>query len=82
VTKAAIADFLTRSHEPTERYLNHFTVIHTSGSSGEVGYFVYAPEDLARGLSFDRPAQRRQSRPKRKRRGRMRIAFFGATDGH
>jgi phenylacetate-CoA ligase len=81
VTKAAIADFLTRSHEPTERYLSRFTVIHTSGSSGEVGYFVYAPEDLARGISLDRPAQR-QSRLKRKRRGRMRIAFFGATDGH
>ncbi|HTQ99961.1 MAG TPA: hypothetical protein VMH83_08220 [Candidatus Acidoferrum sp.] len=82
ITKAAIAEFLTRSHEPTERFLDHFTVIHTSGSSGEVGYFVYSPEDLARGVTFGRPAQRRQSRLQRRHRGRFRVAFFGATDGH
>ena len=83
VTKAGIAEFLTRSHDPTEKLQDHFTVIHTSGSSGEVGYFVYAPEDLARGMSFGRRSQRQQARPKRRGRGgRFRIAFFGATDGH
>jgi phenylacetate-CoA ligase len=82
VSKAAIAEFLTRSKDPNERYLDHFTVIHTSGSSGEVGYFVYAPDDLARGLGIRR--QGRGNRPKipRKRGGRYRLAFFGATDGH
>jgi phenylacetate-coenzyme A ligase PaaK-like adenylate-forming protein len=57
-------------------------VIHTSGSSGEVGYFVYSPEDWARGWSFtERPGMGRE-RPQRKRKGRFRIAFYGATDGH
>ncbi len=82
VSKAAIAEFLTRSKDPIERYLDHFTVIHTSGSSGEVGYFVYAPEDLVRGLGMGRRTPRQRPTTKRKNRGRYRIAFFGATDGH
>jgi phenylacetate-CoA ligase len=82
VTKAAIAEFLTRSKEPTERFLDHYTVIHTSGSSGEVGYFVYAPADLARGMGLGRKAQRPQRSTQRRNRGRYRVAFFGATDGH
>jgi hypothetical protein len=82
VSKVAIADFLTRSKNPVERYLDHFTVIHTSGSSGEVGYFVYAPEDLVRGLGMGRRNQRQRPATKRKNRGRYRIAFYGATDGH
>lgn len=82
VTKAAIANFLTKSKTPTERFLNHFTVIHTSGSSGEVGYFVYAPADIARSIGLGRKAQRPQRSAQRRNRGRYRIAFFGATDGH
>src|SRR5262245_3879316 len=30
VTKKAIADFLTRSHDPRELFLNEYRVIHTS----------------------------------------------------
>ncbi len=82
VTKAAIADFLTRSKDPTELYLDRYTVIHTSGSSGEVGYFVYAPEDMVRGLGMGRRNQRQRPATKRKNRGRFRLAYFGATDGH
>jgi phenylacetate-coenzyme A ligase PaaK-like adenylate-forming protein len=82
VTKAAIADFLTRSKEPTERFLDHYTVIHTSGSSGEVGYFVYAPADIARGVGMGRKGQRPKPSTPRRNRGRYRVAFFGATDGH
>jgi phenylacetate-coenzyme A ligase PaaK-like adenylate-forming protein len=80
LSKQVVADFLTHSKTPAERLLNRFTVIHTSGSSGEVGYFVYSPEDMARAIG------RRQQRPaltgKRQHRGRFRIAFYGATDGH
>ncbi len=82
VSKAAIADFLTRSKDPAERFLDRYTVIHTSGSSGEVGYFVYAPADLARGLGFGRGGQRPQAARRRRNRGAYRLAFFGATDGH
>jgi phenylacetate-coenzyme A ligase PaaK-like adenylate-forming protein len=80
VRKDAIAAFLSRSKDPEDRFLGRFRVIHTSGSSGQVGYFVYSPEDWARGSGMG--GGPRQERPKRKRRGRLRIAFYGATDGH
>jgi phenylacetate-coenzyme A ligase PaaK-like adenylate-forming protein len=81
VRKQPIAEFLSHSHDPTELYLGRFRVIHTSGSSGEVGYFVYSPEDWARGSQM-RPRGSNVPRPMRKRRGRIRIAYYGATDGH
>src|SRR5262245_10574549 len=52
VTKSAIAEFLTRSHDPTEMFLGRYRVIHTSGSSGEVGYFVYSNRDWANGTAM------------------------------
>jgi phenylacetate-CoA ligase len=82
INKQAIADFLTRSNDPTERYLGKYRVLHTSGSSGEVGYFVYSPEDWTRGWSFSQRPGTRRERPRRKRRGKFRLAFYGATDGH
>ncbi len=78
ITKQTIAEFLTRSKDPTERFLGKYRVIHTSGSSGEVGYFVYSPQDWARGMAM-RPRGRG---PARKRKGKFRIAYFAATDGH
>jgi phenylacetate-coenzyme A ligase PaaK-like adenylate-forming protein len=78
VTKRAIAEFLTRSKDPTERFLGKYRVIHTSGSSGEVGYFVYSPQDWARGIAMRPRGQRMQ----RKRKGKLRLAYFAAIDGH
>lgn len=80
VTKAAIAEFLTRSHDPVERFLGRYRVIHTSGSSGEVGYFVYSGRDWARGAAMGRQG----GRPARKAnaKGRFRLAYYGAVDGH
>jgi phenylacetate-coenzyme A ligase PaaK-like adenylate-forming protein len=81
VTKQAIADFLTRSKDPTELYLGEFRVLHTSGTSGEMGYFVYSPDDWARGMTPG--AMRRRSGSQRRGGfGRIRIGFFGATGGH
>jgi phenylacetate-coenzyme A ligase PaaK-like adenylate-forming protein len=83
VTKAGIADFLTRSRDPLELFLNRFRVIHTSGSSGEVGYFVYSKEDWIRGAG--RGMERQSSgadRPRKRHRGRMRLAYYGAVGGH
>ena len=48
VTKQVIADFLSRSTDPKERLFNELTVMHTSGTSGEVGYFLYSSADFAR----------------------------------
>ncbi len=82
VTKRGIAEFLTTSHDPGERFLDRYRVIHTSGSSGEVGYFVYSPSDWARGV-WPAPRRLRASPPRRKRGFRKpRFAYYGATDGH
>jgi phenylacetate-CoA ligase len=77
VTKAAIAEFLTRSKNPDELFLGKYRVIHTSGSSGEVGYFVYSKLDWARTTIAPRGKP-----PPRKRKGKFRIAYFAAIDGH
>ena len=83
VTKAGIAQFLTRSRDPSDLFLDRFRVIHTSGSSGEVGYFVYSKEDWARGLARGmRPRSSREPRIRKQHRGRMRIAYYGAVGGH
>jgi phenylacetate-coenzyme A ligase PaaK-like adenylate-forming protein len=80
VTKSAIAEFLTRSHDPTELFLGRYRVIHTSGSSGEVGYFVYSSADWARGTTM----RRQGGRPVRKggAKGKFRVAYYAAVDGH
>ncbi|HEU4619222.1 MAG TPA: hypothetical protein VFV10_14375 [Gammaproteobacteria bacterium] len=82
VTKRAIVEFLERSKDPAELFLGKYRVMHTSGSSGQVGYFVYSNKDWLRGWSRERGVQARmQPRGPRERR-RFRIAFYGATDGH
>jgi phenylacetate-CoA ligase len=80
VTKSAIANFLTHSHEPTELFQRRYRVIHTSGSSGEVGYFVYSKSDWATGTAM----QPQRSRPVRKGngKGKFRLAYYAAVDGH
>ena len=75
VTLAGITEFLQRSHDPEERYLVEFVVLHTSGSSGEVGHFVFSSADWMRGVAG-------LARVIRPRLRRTRIAFFGATGGH
>lgn len=71
----AVTDFLARSRDPAELFAGAFYVVHTSGSSGELGYFVYSRRDWTRGI-----AQALRINPFRPRR--RRLAFFGATEGH
>ena len=75
VTRQAVLDFLATSKDPTNLYLGRYYVVHTSGSSGEVGCFVFSARDwtcgIAHGLRMHGFAPRVQ-----------RIAFFGATRGH
>ena len=83
ITKQGIADFLTRSHDATDLFLNKFRVLHTSGSSGEVGYFVFSPDDWARGAAQGMRGRRNRRALRRKRRfGRLRLAYYGAIGGH
>lgn len=84
ITKRAVAEFLQRSQDPCDLLLDEFRVIHTSGSSGEVGYFVYSRADWARGAAQSL-RQRRGGRPMRGRRARfrrLRMAYYGAVGGH
>ena len=74
VTKEGIAEFLSRSHDTRERYKNTYVVLHTSGSSGEIGYFVYSPADWARGYALF--SRLHASVPRRT------IAYYAATQGH
>jgi phenylacetate-CoA ligase len=85
VTKEKIADFLTRSTDPRERLFNEITVMHTSGTSGEVGYFLYSPADFSR-LRAAAMRNRKLFRGRFPSFGwrfrRIRVAFYGATGGH
>ncbi|HEY2145780.1 MAG TPA: hypothetical protein VGH12_06905 [Steroidobacteraceae bacterium] len=85
ITKKTVAEFLTRSTDPEDRLFDEITVMHTSGTSGEVGYFLYAPADYAR----MRASARRSFAAYRGRfplrwpgPRRFRVAFYGATGGH
>lgn len=75
VTRAKITDFLERSNDPFDLYEDRYYVVHTSGTSGEVGCFVYSPDDWSRGVA----GALRVNPPSL---GKRRLAFFGATQGH
>ena len=75
VTRDSIRAFLAKSADPTELMMGRFHVVHTSGSSGEVGIFVYSLDDCARGLA---QVSRLHAMGLRRRR----IAYFGAVGGH
>ena len=75
VTRRALTEFLDRSKDPYELFQDEFYVVHTSGSSGELGVFVYSREDWSRGV-----AHSLRINPFRLRK--RRLAFFGATKGH
>jgi phenylacetate-coenzyme A ligase PaaK-like adenylate-forming protein len=77
VTKRAVSDFLEQSKDPTDLFLNEIYVVHTSGSSGEVGIFVFSKEDWARGLA---QMGRHAVRPSRLKRHKT--VSFTATGGH
>jgi phenylacetate-CoA ligase len=85
ITKQVVADFLTRSSDPKQLLFDEITVLHTSGTSGEVGYFLYTRGDRLRMRAqtmrnfraFRRLFPRLWVGPRR-----MRVGFYGATGGH
>jgi phenylacetate-CoA ligase len=81
ITKAGVAEFLSHSTDPAERFLGRYRVMHTSGTSGEVGYFLSSSTDWIRAL-FGGARQPGFERGARRSRGRFRFAFYGATGGH
>ena len=80
INRASVSEFLGHSTNPNELLFDQFHVVHTSGSSGQIGYFVFSEEDWARGL-----AQGPRSRSMSERKigfQRPRMAYFGAIGGH
>lgn len=51
ITKNALYEFLNRSKNPGELFLNRYYVVHTSGSSGEPGFFVFSKNEWISGMS-------------------------------
>lgn len=80
ISRDVVSKFLTQSKTPNELLFDEFHVVHTSGSSGQVGYFVFSEEDWARGLA---QGPRSSSMSERKIGfQRPRMAYFGAIGGH
>ncbi len=90
ITKEKIEEFITTSSDPRELYLNKYTALVTSGSSGEEGYFVSHAKDTFRGLKSLIPTKTSLKFSiilkfisffikKKKRIG---FAFYGNTGGH
>lgn len=75
IDKQSILDFLEGSKDPNELYLNKYHVVHTSGSSGKIGVFVYSKKDWDSFFPyitrvFDFKFKKNKS------------VFFGAAGGH
>ena len=45
ISKQKIMDFLDKSTNPNSLYLDKYHVVHTSGSSGKIGVFIYSKKD-------------------------------------
>lgn len=75
ITRRGIAGFLAGSTHPMERYLGKYHVLHSSGTSGTVGYFVFSHAAWIKGASH-------VVRASPLKLGRRRTAFVAATRGH
>jgi len=77
ITYEKIESFIRTSNNPLNLFKNKYYVLHTSGSSGKPGYFVYSKDDFSRGMAH---GMRLVSFKLRGRR--TRIAFLGTANGH
>lgn len=74
ITRARITEFLASSTDPAEMFEGRFHVVHTSGTSGTVGYFVFSHAAWIKGsVHVVRVSPLRW---------RRRTAFIAATRGH
>lgn len=71
--------FINEDHDYRHLYKNNYHVLHTSGSSGQLGIFTYSNADWARLLSvgITRVAHDKLTLGKKHK-----IAFVGASKGH
>jgi putative adenylate-forming enzyme len=76
--QSELEQFINEFPSPASKYRKGYSVVHTSGSSGTVGLFVYGPHEWThskalalRATGIRHPIWRRK-----------RIAFIAATEGH
>ncbi len=74
ITQQRVAEFLSASTDPEELFEGRYHVLHTSGTSGTMGCFVFSHEAWIKGASH---SVRASSLGIRKR-----VAFIAATRGH
>ncbi len=74
IKRRDIADFLSRSKDPEELFEGRYHVLHTSGTSGTVGYYVFSHEAWIKGSSHVVRISPLS--------WRRRTAFVAATRGH
>jgi putative adenylate-forming enzyme len=74
-----LEQFISEPSNRGKKYENAYKVIHTSGSSGTVGLFVYGPHDwdMAQALTIRMPNTKPASAFRKSK-----VAYIGATDGH
>ncbi len=82
ITKRVVKDFLSRSTDPNNLLFDEYHVLHTSGSSGQIGYFVFSERDWAAGIAQQARAAQSRQRSMRHGFGKLRLAYFGAIGGH
>jgi phenylacetate-CoA ligase len=75
ITRQAISGFLAGSTDPMERFLGRYHVLHSSGTSGTVGYFVFSHAAWIKGASH-------VVRASPLRLQRKRTAYVAAAGGH
>lgn len=79
LSKLQLESFVNEDHDYRHLYKNNYHVLHTSGSSGRVGIFVYSNADWARLLSV---GITRVAHDKFVFGKKYKIAFVGASKGH
>lgn len=76
--KEALERFIIESPDPATKYKRVYRVLHTSGSSGTVGLFVYGPRDWAIYQALGGRTAQCKINPLKRRK----LALIGLTDGH
>jgi putative adenylate-forming enzyme len=73
-----LEQFISEPSNRGKKYRNTYKVIHTSGSSGTIGLFVYGPSDWDVVKALVIRVSKTKANPFRK----TKLAYIGATDGH
>lgn len=75
ITKEEILEFLEKSKDPNELFKGKYHVIHTSGSSGKIGYFLYDKKEWDILFTYITKLYKFSFSKKK-------TAFIGAAGGH